>query len=43
MVAGGQQGKYDLELCVGVSEALRAAKTYAGSGQLDPGLVWRTK
>lgn len=43
MVAGGQRGDYDLELCVGLSEALRAAKTYAESGQLDPELQWKPR
>lgn len=41
MVAGGQRGDYDLQLCVGLTEALQAAKTYAESGQLDPELKWK--
>jgi hypothetical protein len=41
MVAGGQEGDYDLELCVGLTEALQAAKTYAESGMLDPKLAWK--
>jgi hypothetical protein len=41
MVAGGQPGDYDLELCVGPAEALQAAKRYAELGQLDPKLAWK--
>jgi len=40
LVAGGQQGKYDLKICVSLEDALRAAKTYAHSGNNDPSLVW---
>ena len=41
MVAGGQRGDYDLQLCVGLTEALQAARTYAESGQLDSKLKWK--
>jgi Immunity protein Imm1 len=41
MVAGGQRGNYDLELCVSLTRALRAAKSYAETGGLDPTLTWR--
>ena len=40
LVAGGQRGDYANKQCVGLQEVLRAAKTYADSGQLDPSLVW---
>lgn len=42
LVAGGQQGSYDLRLCIGLDEALRAAKAYAETGSLDPSLTWET-
>lgn len=41
LVAGGQRGDYDLEICVDLSDALRAAKTYAETGGLDPALTWK--
>jgi len=41
-VAGGQLGSYDVRLCVGLDEALRAAKAYAETGSLDPTLIWET-
>lgn len=40
LVAGGQRGSYDRKLCVGLEEALRAARTYAETGQQDSTLVW---
>lgn len=40
MVAGGQQGEYDLKNSVDLTTALRAAKTYAESGQNDGALRW---
>jgi hypothetical protein len=40
LVAGGQRGAYANKQCVGLPEVLRAAKTYAESGQLDSSLVW---
>ncbi len=40
LVAGGQRGDYDLKLCVSLSHTLRAAKTYAETGQLDARLAW---
>ena len=40
--AGGQWGKYALKMCVDLSHALRAAKTYADSGRCDDGLAWET-
>lgn len=42
LVAGGQRGDYDLRICVTLDDALRAAKTYAETGQLDPTLSWET-
>jgi hypothetical protein len=42
LVAGGQLGSYDLRLCVGLEEALRAAKAYAETGSLDRSLTWET-
>lgn len=42
LVAGGQLGSYDLRLCVGLDEALRAAKAYAETGSLDRSLTWET-
>jgi len=41
IVAGGERGDYDLQLCVGLTEALQAARTYAESGQLDSTLKWK--
>ena len=38
--AGGQFGDYELRLCVGLKEALRAARTYAQTGQSDATLTW---
>ncbi len=32
LVAGGQRGSHDLRLCIGLDEALRAAKAYAETG-----------
>lgn len=40
LVAGGQRGSYESNLCVGLSEALCAAKTYAETGQRDSTLTW---
>jgi Immunity protein Imm1 len=42
LTAGGQRGDYDLKICVGLREALLAAKTYAESGQIDAGLTWES-
>jgi hypothetical protein len=38
--AGGQDGDYDARQCVSLTDALRAAKTYAETGQIDPSLTW---
>jgi len=38
--AGGQFGDYEIKLCVGFDEALRAARTYAMTGQNDATLTW---
>lgn len=40
LVAGGQRADYELRLCVGLQEALRAAKVYAETGRHDPALKW---
>jgi immunity protein Imm1 of predicted polymorphic toxin system len=40
LIAGGQESEYRAKLCVGLAEVLRAAKSYAESGQLDPTLNW---
>jgi hypothetical protein len=40
LVAGGQQGKYDLKICVSLGDALCAAKTYALFGINDSTLIW---
>lgn len=40
VVAGGQSGEYERRFCVGLAEALRAARTYAESGECDRELVW---
>jgi hypothetical protein len=40
LVAGGQRGDYDCRICVGLSDAITAAKTYAETGQCDPTLSW---
>ena len=40
LVAGGQAGDYALKICVGLQEALLAAKTYAETGEVDSGLTW---
>jgi hypothetical protein len=37
---GGQVGDYALKMCVGLAEALRAARTYAETGQTDASLTW---
>ena len=39
-VIGGQVGKYPAQLFVDLQTALLAAKTFAGSGQLDQSLTW---
>jgi len=41
LVAGGQRGEYDRKMCVGLFEAIRAAKTYCETGKEDPSLVWQ--
>ena len=43
LVAGGQCGEYAEKLCVSLSEALRAARSYAETGQPDASLLWETK
>jgi hypothetical protein len=43
LVAGGQRGEYAEKHCVGLSDALRAAKTYAETGQYDSALRWEEK
>ncbi len=40
LVAGGQMGNYEIKLCVSLAEVLRAAKTYAETGQLESTLTW---
>lgn len=40
LVAGGQQGDYANKQCVGLTEVLNAAKTYAEAGRLESSLVW---
>ncbi len=40
LTAGGQEGEYELKMCVGLSAALRAARTYAETGQCDAALNW---
>ncbi len=40
LVAAGQMGSYPVRWCVGLEEALRAAKTYAENGSLDGSLNW---
>jgi Immunity protein Imm1 len=40
LVAGGQRGDYDLRICVGLPAALRAARTYAETGENDATLSW---
>lgn len=42
VVAGGQRGTYDLRSCIGLNEALHAAKIYAETGNLDPNVRWET-
>jgi len=41
LVAGGQRGNYDRELCITMAEVLRAARRYAERGELDPALSWK--
>lgn len=38
--AGGQDGEYSQRLTVDRETALRAARTFAESGQLDPSIIW---
>jgi hypothetical protein len=40
LVAGGQLGDYANRQCIDLTVTLRAAKTYAESGQLDTSLIW---
>ena len=40
LVAGGQRGDYANKQLVGFENAIRAAKSYAETGQPDPTLVW---
>jgi hypothetical protein len=40
LVAGGQRGEYDLRKFVSLTDAMRAAKTYAETGATDPTLAW---
>jgi hypothetical protein len=38
--AGGQDGEYPQRLTVDRGTALRGARTFAESGQLDPSIIW---
>jgi hypothetical protein len=40
LVAGGQLGNYELRMCVSLSDAVRAARTYAEQGKPEPSLAW---
>ena|SRR5882724_3761896 len=40
LVAGGQRGEYESRNCVGLKDALRAARTYAETGAADATLTW---
>jgi hypothetical protein len=40
LVAGGQATEYANRQCIDMHEVLRAAKTYAETGQLESTLVW---
>ena len=40
VVAGGQSAEYEWRFCVGLGEALRAARTYAESGECESALAW---
>jgi hypothetical protein len=40
LVAGGQRGDYDRKICIGLADAITAAKMYAETGQYDPTLFW---
>lgn len=41
--AGGQYGDYDLRQCVSLDSVLRAAKTYAETGQIEATLTWEKR
>jgi len=41
--AGGHFGEYELRQCVNLTDALRAARTYAETGEVDPELLWETR
>lgn len=43
LVAGGQRGEYAQKHCVSLPDALRAAKTYAETGEYDTALMWEEK
>jgi Immunity protein Imm1 len=40
LVVGGQEGVYSSKLCVDMSMALKAAKTFAEFGKMDELVVW---
>ena len=41
LLVGGQQGDYPRNIVVDLPIALAAAKAFAETGQIDPGLRWR--
>jgi hypothetical protein len=41
LLVGGQQGDYPRNIVVDLPLALAAAKAFAETGQIDPGLRWR--
>ena len=43
LVAGGQESEYPARLCVGIRQALAAARTFGAFGTLDPALSWETQ
>jgi hypothetical protein len=40
ITAGGQEGDYLARRCVDLATALRAARTFASTGQMDPTISW---
>ena len=40
VTAGGQEGDYPARRCVDLETALRAARTFASTGELDPAITW---
>lgn len=40
ITAGGQEGEYLARRCVELATALRAARTFASSGALEPAINW---